>query len=105
MCFEVSGGGFECFMSCTVVGDACETGTCYFFGPDSGDFFCGPTGTKWPEDACGTGTDCVAGAQCLDRGGTKSCYHVCDDAHPCSEGIVCTDTELGFKVCVATEGP
>ena len=99
MCFAVTGGGFECFKECTTVGDPCENGTCYYFGPSNDRrFFCYPPGGSHIGDSCGTATDCVAGSQCLDQGGTMNCYQVCTDT--CDAGD-CTDTGLGFKVCVA----
>ena len=102
-CFAETGGTFACYKECTTVGDACDTGTCYFLGPDANAFFCGTTGSKAVGDPCGAATECVAGAQCLDQGGTMNCYQVCTDT--CDTGD-CTDTSLGFKVCVAaaTEG-
>ena len=50
-------------------------------------------------EVCSTSTECVPGGACLDDGGTMSCYQVCDDVTACVAGV-CTDTELGVKVCV-----
>jgi hypothetical protein len=101
-CLAETGGTFACYAECTVVGDTCKQtdasdGTCYLYGAKD-QFACMATGAKATGEACGTMSDCAAGNQCLDQGGTKNCYLVCTDA--CDAGD-CTDTELGFKVCVA----
>ena len=103
-CLEATGGTFDCTADCTTVGDTCKQtdgtdGTCYLWGTKD-QFGCLATGTKATGEACGTASDCVAGDQCLDQGGTKNCYLVCTDT--CDTGD-CTDTDLGFKVCIAAE--
>lgn len=96
-CFAETGGALACYLSCDVVGDACDSGTCYFVGEATGEFYCGETGTIDVGDECATATDCVEGVQCLEQGGTMTCYQICTDT--CDAGD-CTDTELGFNVCV-----
>ena len=96
-CFAVTGGKFECFLECTVAGDPCDTGTCYWMGPAAGAFFCGPTGIKAVGEVCGTSTDCIEGAQCLDQEGIMNCYQICTDT--CDTGT-CEDSGQGFKVCL-----
>lgn len=98
-CLRLMADRLECFYECTTVGDECDFGTCYFVGPNDYTFYCLPTGTKAVGEACGMAADCMAGFQCLDRGGAMSCYQVCDDGTPCPSGT-CTDTGLGFNVCV-----
>lgn len=96
-----------CYPGCEQVGASCSNGTCYMIG--HGKFNCAPTGTKTAGDSCG-GSDrcnpdqieCAAGVQCLELGGVMNCYEVCIDT--CDAGE-CVDTELGFSVCMATEGP
>ena len=105
VCLEESAGKFSCYMACTTVGDTCKQtddtfGTCYVWDAKTGESVCVGTGTSTDDGACGTNSDCLAGEQCLDQGGTKNCYLVCTDT--CVTGT-CTDTDLGFKVCIATE--
>jgi len=93
----------SCNPDCTTVGDTCTiadtaSGTCYFLGVK--DYFgCMATGTKVVGEICGTESDCIAGAQCMERGGAKNCYQVCTDT--CKTGT-CTDTGFGFKICTAS---
>ncbi|MCX7958065.1 MAG: hypothetical protein N3B13_03380, partial [Deltaproteobacteria bacterium] len=60
---------------------------------------CLKAGAKKAGEACGVANDCEAGAMCLDNEGLK-CWQVCAKKEDCSSGT-CTDTELGFSVCVA----
>jgi hypothetical protein len=58
-------------------------------------------GDKDVGEECGALAECAPGSQCLDRSGAEKimCYTICDECRPCPVGT-CTDTELGFSVCL-----
>lgn len=98
----------ECFTECTAEGQICAgTGVCGECKADGESrFSCVATTTQHEsggcryKDACGfVHESCPPGAQCLDNGG-MFCWTVCSDDTDCAESAVCTDTELGFSVCV-----
>ncbi|MBI5526872.1 MAG: hypothetical protein HY897_11110, partial [Deltaproteobacteria bacterium] len=101
VCFDLKGGGVtECFATCANPGFECKiSGTCYYTGFVE-PFLCLPPGYKVPGEWCGAANECVAGATCLSYDGAVICFEVCNDANPCEEGSECTDTGLGFLVCV-----
>lgn len=85
--------------NCTKVGATCGGGDgCYYDG--SGPV-CMTAGTKDIGDSCSDINECKAGSTCLDQGGVMNCYGVCPSPNTCTGGGECTDTELGFKVCVS----
>lgn len=100
-CIDKVGGVLECAKECTVIGvdEACGTGNgCYKIGDNK---VCVKAGTKKVGEACGVANDCEAGAMCLDNGGLK-CWQVCAKDEDCNGGT-CTDTQMGFSVCVAAQ--
>ena len=102
VCWFASGTQIECYATCSNVGASCEKGTCYLIGRPS-LMACMPACDGCDiSGECGTASDCSAGWQCLSQGGTKNCYMICTVDKPCATGI-CTDTELGFSVCIVEE--
>ena len=104
-CIDKVGGGLECAKECTTIGtdSACGTGEgCYMIGANK---VCVTAGTKKTGDACGVANDCEAGNTCLQpEGGSLTCYLVCKKDADCGGGT-CTDTGLGFSVCVPEANP
>jgi hypothetical protein len=100
VCVDLKGGVPECFATCANPGFECKSyGACYYTG-FAEPFLCLPPGYKVPGEWCGAANECVAGATCLDYDGMMICFEVCDDAYPCQDEFECTDTGLGFSVCV-----
>jgi len=84
---------------CTVIGGPCGCDRiCYY--TDFGHR-CTKEGAKAEGEVCENATDCVAPGQCLQvtETGDPRCYLACDDSKPCMAGE-CTDTGLGFSVCL-----
>ncbi|GEM_PF-5783522 len=102
-CYEKVGVGVICAKECTVIGvdEVCATGdACYLIGEHK---ICVKAGTKKAGEACGVANDCEAGAMCLQpEGGSMACFTVCAKDEDCSGGT-CTDTGLGYSVCIAAE--
>jgi hypothetical protein len=84
-----------CYRECDLIGAECQGGSCYYAG-NLGNF-CMANGNKNPDEACSAANDCIPGSICFSVNEGGICILPCTDA--CEEGD-CTDTELGFKVCV-----
>jgi len=101
-CIQKVGDGLECAKECTTIGadTACGTGEgCYMIDKNK---VCLTAGTKKAGEACGVANDCEVGAMCVQpEGGSMACYQVCVKDEDCSGGGKCTDTSLGYSVCVA----
>ncbi|MBI5527817.1 MAG: hypothetical protein HY897_15920 [Deltaproteobacteria bacterium] len=87
--------------TCYSVGEACNGGYCYYIG-EGEEPQCQTPGAKVVGEGCSASNSCVAGAQCLDAGGTF-CYQVCQSYADCYQTADCVDTGLGFNVCVYYE--
>jgi len=100
-CVDKVGGALECAKECTTIGtdSACGTGEgCYMIGANK---VCVTAGTKKTGEACGVANDCEAGNMCVQpEGGSMACFLVCAKDEDCGGGT-CTDTTLGYSVCVA----
>lgn len=89
--------------------DGCDGDPCYSTANRSAYCYF-PGGTAVAGDRCGNDVipgchiECVVGVQCLDDGSGMRCLTVCTDDADCVEPAVCTDTTLGFSVCVEEEG-
>lgn len=106
--------------------EPCERGTCYkLIGVDSpvcitescespatcsgggqcahvyDGWFCLPPGTA-PDYSCNESSYYPGGWTCLDNG-AMNCYQVCNNVTACA-AHPCTDTGLGFGVCVEGSG-
>jgi hypothetical protein len=89
---------------CETVGEPCDKGYfCYYSGGDGGPR-CMTPGDAWVGESCSASNGCIGGAQCLQAGdGPMVCWHICWSYSDCDEMSECTDTGLGFSVCVAYE--
>ncbi len=98
-CIEFNNGGLECKSECPKVGsnESCGNNeSCY---PINNYKICLLSGTKEAGEVCEVPNDCVAGATCIDAGDGYLCWKVCSDNSDCNGGT-CTDTQLGYSVCV-----
>lgn len=97
-------GGYKCYSLCDPSEPKCTSYEgCYMcyvdssFPQETTKFCCALSGQKVVGDECQAYADCVPGVQCLLYGGQMMCFQICTDT--CTKGV-CTDTELGFSVCV-----
>jgi hypothetical protein len=92
-----------CLAKCTKIGstEGCSTGAACYPSDDYGNV-CLTAGTGKAGSNCSVQNDCAAGNVCLEPtdGGSKACYQVCAKDEDCGGGT-CTDTTLGYSVCVA----
>ena len=98
-----SGGGV-CLQPCDPLGAACGGGdTCVLLGNAS---LCLAPGVVPVGGACDAGTDCVAGAACLQDDTGPHCYTLCNSQNPgniCAAGSACTDLGIDDRLgaCVS----
>lgn len=93
-----NGDGSSCWKLCTVQTDCVMPEEC--FDTTLGFSVCYQT--ELPPrlkvgEICVRTSECVDGASCVNRGGTKRCYEVCTDT--CTNGT-CTDIGMDYNICL-----